>query len=212
MNMTTRLCPYLTSFVVLILAVSFSSRISEEIRTGALLSILTKFAHVFSFGTWIGIQFWATFIAGATMYFNMPRHAFGELQSILFPKYFMSGVCCSAVALATFCVMHPAQQWVTNEKLQVAGLSVSLLSCMLNYMYLEPNTTVLMHLRYAFERERGYGNEIGPIPDEKLKHDEQYLKITHKFACIHGFSSMMNILSYAGCLVHLWCLSHNVTL
>jgi hypothetical protein len=62
--MTLRLCPQLTAFVVLMLAVSLSTRISEEVRRGNILSTVTRFTHLFAFGTWLGIQFWATFIAG----------------------------------------------------------------------------------------------------------------------------------------------------
>jgi len=64
-----------------------------------------------------------------------------------------------------------------------------------------------MTKRYAFEKERGYGEEIGPIPDNTLKNNEEYLKITKTFACIHGFSSMLNLVSYASCLLHLWYLA-----
>lgn len=66
--------------------------------------------------------------------------------------------------------------------------------------------------RYAFEKERGYGQEIGPIPDNKLKNDEEYLKITKSFAFVHGFSSMANLVSYAGCLLHLWYLATQVAM
>ncbi|XP_031553001.1 transmembrane protein 205-like [Actinia tenebrosa] len=210
--MTLRVCPQLTTFVVLMLALSLSSRISEEVRRGSILSTVTRFTHLFAFGTWLGIQFWATFIAGVTMYFNMGRHAFGELQSKLFPKYFFSGACLTAITLATYCLIHPIQHWEGKDKIQSLGLLVSLICCMMNYMYLEPTTTRLMDKRYAFEKERGYGQEIGPIPDNKLKNDEEYLKITKSFACVHGFSSMANLMSYAGCLLHLWYLATQVTM
>jgi hypothetical protein len=55
------------------------------------------------------------------MYFNMTRHAFGELQSILFPKYFFSGACFTAIALATYCLMHPIVLWEGQEKIQVGS-------------------------------------------------------------------------------------------
>ena len=66
--MTLRICPQLTTFVVLMLAVSLSTRISEEVRRGSILSSVTRFTYLFAFGTWLGIQFWATFIAGMLSY------------------------------------------------------------------------------------------------------------------------------------------------
>lgn len=76
--MTLRICPQLTTFVVLMLAVSLSTRISEEVRRGNILSTVTRFTHLFAFGTWLGIQFWATFIAGKLpyMFFTQPWHAY----------------------------------------------------------------------------------------------------------------------------------------
>lgn len=53
------------------------------------------------------------------MYFNMSRHRFGYLQSQLFPKYFMSGVCLSVVSLASYCLMHPMDTWEGRHKIQV---------------------------------------------------------------------------------------------
>ncbi|KAK3729720.1 hypothetical protein QZH41_019589 [Actinostola sp. cb2023] len=179
--MTTKMCRHLTAFVLLILALGLSTKISDEVRRGKFL--------------------------GVTMYFNMSRHSFGELQSKLFPKYFLAGICLSVVSLASYCLMHPMDIWEGRHQIQVVGLTVSLLCNMVNYMWLEPSTTRLMVQRYAFEKERGYGDEIGPIPDNKLKTNEDYLKITKSFACIHGFSSMLNLASYAGCLLHLWYLA-----
>ena len=76
-------------------------------RTGALLLVLglagatqqspvaklsTQVAaaiHLLAFGTWFGTVFYTTFIAGLTMFKNLPRQTFGTLQSKLFPKYFL---------------------------------------------------------------------------------------------------------------------------
>lgn len=44
--------------------------------------------NILSFGTWFGTVVYTTFIAGITMYKNLPRQTFGKLQAKLFPKYF----------------------------------------------------------------------------------------------------------------------------
>lgn len=67
-KMTTKLCPHLTAFVMLMVALGLSSRISDEVRRGKLLGTITRFAHLFAFGTWLGVQFWATFIAGESCF------------------------------------------------------------------------------------------------------------------------------------------------
>lgn len=44
--------------------------------------------HTLSFATWFGTVAYTTFVAGITMFKNLPRKTFGKLQSKLFPKYF----------------------------------------------------------------------------------------------------------------------------
>ncbi len=44
--------------------------------------------NILSFGTWFGTVVYTTFVAGITMYKNLPRQTFGKLQARLFPKYF----------------------------------------------------------------------------------------------------------------------------
>lgn len=44
--------------------------------------------HILSFGTWFGTIMYTTFVAGITMFKNLPRRTFGKLQSKLFPLYF----------------------------------------------------------------------------------------------------------------------------
>ncbi len=45
-------------------------------------------AHLLSFATWFGTVVYTTFLAGITMFKNLPRRTFGTLQSKLFPLYF----------------------------------------------------------------------------------------------------------------------------
>ena len=54
------------------------------------------------------------------MYYNMSRHAFGDIQSKLFPKYFLSGSVLSVIALATYCLMNPIEKWSSSEYYQVS--------------------------------------------------------------------------------------------
>lgn len=48
----------------------------------------TATVNMLSFGTWFGTVVYTTFVAGITMYKNLPRQTFGKLQAKLFPKYF----------------------------------------------------------------------------------------------------------------------------
>ena len=53
--------------------------------------------HILSFGIWFGTVFYTTFVAGITMFKNLPRRTFGSLQSKLFPLYFQ--LCTGTIAL-----------------------------------------------------------------------------------------------------------------
>lgn len=62
--MTYKLCANLSGVAISFVLTSLSSRISEEIQRGEMLTTAVRWLHLFSFGTWIGMQFWVTFIAG----------------------------------------------------------------------------------------------------------------------------------------------------
>ena len=60
------------------------------------------------------------------MYYNMSRHAFGDLQGKLFPKYFLCGSVLSVSALASYCLMNPVELWQTkgSELYQVSQITL----------------------------------------------------------------------------------------
>ncbi|XP_020631153.1 transmembrane protein 205-like [Orbicella faveolata] len=210
--MTFKVCVNLVGLASLLVLATLFSRISEEIHRGKLLTTALGLLHLYTFATWLGMQFWVTFVAGYKMYFTLTRHNFGHLQSQLFPVYFTVGSCLSAVALATYYLMHPVQMWKENENIQISGLAVSMLATLINKLFLEPKTTALMIKRYSYEKEHGYGDDVGPIKDEAFKKDETYVRMTHEFCMVHGFTSMANILSYTGCILHLWYLTRSQVL
>ena len=87
-----------------------------------------------------------------------------------------------------------------------------MLATLINKFFLEPKTTAMMLKRYTYEKEHGYGDDIGPIKDKTLKTDETYVKMTHEFCMVHGFTSMANILAYTGSILHLWYLAKSQVL
>ena len=52
-------------------------------------------------GVNLGMIVYVTFIAGLTMFKNLPRQTFGRLQSKLFPQYFALSVSTVILQLAT---------------------------------------------------------------------------------------------------------------
>lgn len=54
------------------------------------------------------------------MYKVLPRHTFGNVQSKLFPKYFLLGTVLTTVAMVTFVIDNPYSQWTSKEMTQVS--------------------------------------------------------------------------------------------
>ncbi len=84
----------------LIFAIYQGSNSSSAAANGTLQKISKYFilppsaaatVHLLSFATWFGTVVYTTFVAGITMFKNLPRRIFGTLQSKLFPLYFQLG-------------------------------------------------------------------------------------------------------------------------
>jgi hypothetical protein len=78
---------------------------SSSAVVGKLPATASATIHMLAFGTWFGTVFYTTFIAGLTMFKNLPRQTFGKLQSKLFPKYF--SLCSAMIVLQVSKVKKP---------------------------------------------------------------------------------------------------------
>ena len=62
--MTFKVCVNLVGLASLLALATLSSRISEEIQRGKILTTALRLLHLYTFATWLGMQFWVTFVAG----------------------------------------------------------------------------------------------------------------------------------------------------
>ena len=53
------------------------------------------------------------------MFYNLPRHMFGKVQSRLFPMFFLWSLVTSAVQVGTFVFQHPMDTWQTAHTVEV---------------------------------------------------------------------------------------------
>lgn len=65
-------------------------------------SNLISITYLGAFAAHFGAQIWMTFISGLALYFSLPRHNFGAVQIVLFPKYFLFNAILSFATLVTF--------------------------------------------------------------------------------------------------------------
>ncbi|EDO46501.1 predicted protein [Nematostella vectensis] len=214
--------------IALVLMACFSERAHHLFEEGKFNHSILLYIHVISVGSWTGIQGWVVFVAGIVMYFNfpchvfsllgivmyfnLPRHVFGEIQSKLWPLFFGIGGALSTLALLTNgAVMKLRSEKTTSEELMhVSGLIVSLACSLLNFVVLEPQATHYWYQRFLYEKERGFGNEIGPLTNREELNTPKYKQLTHNFAKVHGISSLSTVSSYIGSLVYLWYLTSHL--
>jgi len=147
--------------------------------------------HLLSFATWLGMVNYTTFVAGITMFKNLPRQTFGKLQSKLFPKYFAI----SSVSLVL--------QLVTLKSLQISGtiahasaksLGVALLMTLANQFYLEPKSTSNMMRRYELD-------------NAGQQESDEYKTLKASFGKFHGLSSLTNLVALCAGVAHACFLS-----
>lgn len=143
--------------------------------------------HMMAMGTQLGTQVWVAFVAGPTMFVNMERTAFGDLQSRLFPKYGMVGMSTGIIGLASYHLAHPTPDTVT---ILLAG---STLVHALNTFLVFPITT-----KYMYERRK---HEEGT---------EEFKKASKKFGITHGISNLVNLGGLAMNLVYFYIIAGKV--
>jgi hypothetical protein len=148
--------------------------------------------HLLSFSTWFGTIFFTTFIAGITMFNNLPRQTFGKLQAKLFPKYFTLS---SIAILLQIITLKRLPLNSTLPSLAMKALSVALASTLLNQFYIEPITTSQMLERHELENTFG-GQETN-----------RYKTLKASFGKLHGFSSFTNLIAVLAAVVHGYVLS-----
>ena len=146
------------------------------------------FAHLIAFATWFGSNFWTTFIGGITMYKNLPRQTFGNLQAKLFPKYFQL----STVTILTSLVTMRAFGSVATLKPVYITLALSLVATLLNLLWLEPAATEVMFERYGLEN----------LKEKDTSITDKITDLKKQFGKWHGMSSLANLVALCGSVSH----------
>ncbi|KPJ10184.1 Transmembrane protein 205 [Papilio machaon] len=58
--------------------------------------------YVAAVATHLGAQIWMTLISGVVLYFSLPRHEFGRVQTVLFPVYYAFNAVVSLLAVLAY--------------------------------------------------------------------------------------------------------------
>ena len=99
---TTQPAHVVTTIAVLMVSLML---IPTERRTST-QSPLWSLIYMGCFSAHFGAQLWMTFVSGLSLYFALPRHTFGNVQKVLFPKYFLVNAILSLITLYVFLRAH----------------------------------------------------------------------------------------------------------
>lgn len=188
-------------------------------------SVLVSLAYFGSFAMHFGAQMWMTFVSGLALYFNLPRHTFGRVQEILFPKYFSMGTALSVVTLLTFIKLqqtaHPELRttaltsWDPLVVFQLGSLALCAALELVVWLYMAPPMLRLMHQKYHFESSETVGQEVGHFSgteNPQLCRSNHYQTVHKRFRQIHMATAMVNMVSLLCTFVHLHFLASRVQL
>lgn len=194
-------------------------------KTQTRTHVLVALAYFGSFAMHFGAQMWMTFVSGLALYFNLPRHTFGRVQEILFPKYFSMGTALSVVTLLTFIKLqqtaHPELRstaltsWDPLVVLQLGSLALCAALELVVWLYMAPPMLRLMHQKYHFESSETVGQEVGRFSgteNPQLRRSNHYQSVHKRFRQIHMATAMVNMVSLLCTFVHLHYLASRVQL
>ncbi|XP_014278433.1 transmembrane protein 205 [Halyomorpha halys] len=174
-------------------------------------STFTFFAYILATSLHAGAQFWMTFISGLSLYFSLPRHAFGDVQKVLFPRYFTFNSLLSAVTLLTFTHLQSHMDWTLRHYIQVGALLCCFLSEALSRLYIAPEVVSQMKKVRKIELTvEGVGQEVGRHKPGVLASCPEYVNTYSVFRKLHMQMAIVNIFTMACSTVHLLYLSQSI--
>jgi len=134
----------------------------------------------------LGTQAYVAFVGGPTMFVNLPRNTFGDIQARLFPKMGMLCMSSGALTLATYSVNHGVD---TATYLLASSLLINILN---SFVVFPKVTEFMLELR---KHEEG-------TPERK--------KAGMRFGITHGVSNLINLGSMLANLGYIYIIASRV--
>ncbi|KAF2875613.1 hypothetical protein BDV95DRAFT_485004 [Massariosphaeria phaeospora] len=155
--------------------------------------------HLLSYGTLLGSTLFQSFIGGIIAFRVLPRPQFSTLQKSTFPPYFILQSVSSLILFLTypsptgFRALLPNQHaQSSSDRLAFTLITTMLVTGVVNYVYVGPQTTEVMRLRKHQETRDGKKSyDQGP-------HSEEMQKLNRQFGILHGVSSLVNLVGFLG--------------
>ncbi|RUS91635.1 hypothetical protein EGW08_000608, partial [Elysia chlorotica] len=177
---------------------------SSQAEGASVPGVTNGMLHLGSFGANFGAQMWVSFVAGLTMFYSLPRHLFGKVQSRLFPMFYLWSLFFSAVTLSTFLERHPYDTWDSSLSVRAVILIVCFLTAAVNSLFVSRVIVSAMLQVFRKEVEAGMGDVIGHANSIELKKDPEYCRSYRTFRRFHGLSAMLVVTSMVCNVVYLY--------
>ncbi|KAF2175673.1 hypothetical protein K469DRAFT_609896, partial [Zopfia rhizophila CBS 207.26] len=153
-----------------------------------------------SYGTLLGSSLFQSFVGGIIAFRVLPRPQFSTLQKNIFPIYFalqsLTPVLLTLTYPAGFRSLLPNQHnQLATDRLSLTLIGTMLITGLINWAYVGPQTTEVMKLRKHQETRDGK-KSYDPPP-----HSEEMKKLNKRFSMLHGISSLVNLV---GIIATVW--------
>lgn len=137
-----------------------------------------RFVHLFTFIFWYGTLLYFTFIQAPILFKSLPRQLFGEVQSHLFPPYYMISYICGVLLVVTYHLLHPLKNYVSQDCVKITALCLMLLFSLAQGLWIGPKVAQLRVERQAAE----------------AANDQPKVEaLSKEFGKAHGISSLVNL-------------------
>ncbi|XP_045481356.1 transmembrane protein 205 [Harmonia axyridis] len=204
---TTQPAHFITAVSVLIVAGLLVQSDDSQNVSG-----LWTLIYLGSFSMHLGAQIWMTFISGLSLYFSIPRHTFGCVQKVLFPKYFLLNAVLSFITLCVFLRTHNNKFGNIQITSQVISMTLCFLIELLTRLYLTSPLLKLISGKNELEKDAGVGMEVGKFNPGRLLENEEYMKLHKSFRKLHMTIAIGNVISMGCTIWHLHYLSQKLSI
>jgi putative copper export protein len=138
-----------------------------------------RFVHLFAFVFWYGTLLYFTLIQAPVLFKSLPRQLFGEVQSHLFPTYYLISYVCGTILVVTYHLLHPLKNYITQDCVKITALCLMLLFSLAQGLWIGPKVAQFRVTR---------------ISAEEAKDTAKTEVLSKEFGKAHGISSLFNLI------------------
>lgn len=141
--------------------------------------VFLRFIHFFTFTFWYGTLLYFTFIQAPVLFKSLPRALFGEVQSHLFPAYYLISYACGTLLVVTYHWLHPLKNYAPQDCVKITALCLMLLFSLGQGLWIGPRVAQLRVERQAAETAQDTAKSEA---------------LGKEFGKAHGISSLFNLI------------------